>query len=83
MLLNILGLLAEIIGVMLMANAYLQSTRLIQTPWILLKCLWSVKTVTGLVAIKDLETEDSGKVLRGLAFIAIGFVLQLLGVVFS
>lgn len=81
--LSISGLIAEIVGVLLMANGYLGVMRWYQVPWILLKCLWRKDTVAGAKAIKNLADEDIAWVLRGLALIGLGFLLQLMGILMS
>lgn len=57
--LSISGLIAEIVGALLMANGYLGVMRWYQVPWILLKCLWRKDTVAGAKAIKNLADEDN------------------------
>jgi len=72
-----IGLVLEIIGVILMANAYISNMRFHQTIWILFKCFWHRSTINGVIAMKDLNDENTLWVLRGLTLIALGFVLQL------
>jgi len=73
------GLIIEILGVLCMANGYLSVIRIHQIPWVLFKCVFNNRTAHGVGVVAPISEEDIGLILKGLAFLALGFILQSAG----
>ncbi len=69
------GLLLEVIGVLLMANAY---TRVFyyQLPGVLVSSLWNGKAAKDAAEIKEHIHDNAVVSIRGLAFMCLGFMLK-------
>lgn len=74
------GLIFEIVGVLLMANAYLKRASDSAVPMVLMSALWRGDTARGAAfpGRSDVEGEKRANLvaLQGLAFIGVGFVFQ-------
>ena len=79
----LLGLLLEIIGVIMMANKYIITKRK-NIPWLLLKGLFQKNISDFSIGYADrMSQEEKSTVLRGLALIFLGFVVQFAGTLLS
>lgn len=76
--LQVLGVFAEVVGVLLMANGIAGVTRWHKLPRLLLRALVKRPILEGKLA-HSLDQEDRATTLRGLAYLVVGFVLQLAG----
>jgi hypothetical protein len=76
--LQILGVLSEVWGVLLMANGIAGVTRWRKLPRLLLRALVKRPVLEGKLA-QALDQEDRATTLRGLAYLVVGFVLQFTG----
>lgn len=74
----VVGLCFEIAGVFIMSSGYLV-VPWYQAPWVLVKCFFNKNTIKGLKLLGELNQDSVVTVLRGLAIIALGFLMQLLG----
>ena len=76
-----LGLSLEIFGALLLASSYLSATSLWQIPRLLLRALFYVNEARFSASLsKQLNAENQGYAVRGIAFLVIGFLLQAVGV---
>jgi len=80
--LNIVGGILELIGIMLMANIYLKTydsklPRPVYTVLVLFSALWGGKKAQGAIGAAEILSDNLMISLRGLSFIGLGFLLQL------
>lgn len=78
----IFSLFAEVAGALMMANGIAGIVRWRQVPGLLLRALFRRPTIEGRLSA-ELSQEDRAVTLRGLAFLALGFVLQFAGLVLA
>ena len=81
--LQIIGLILNIIGALLMSYSYYSTSRLYHLPKKLLMALWSIKRAELTVDLAKLNGQQLGRAFQGLAFILIGFIFQFLGLIVS
>lgn len=77
--LQLLGGLFEVAGVYLMASRLLSTTTVASKVSALLSALLRGRTASNAVTTSELNPEDKLRTLQGLAFIAVGFILQAVG----
>ena len=80
---QLLGLLMDLRGVLLMANGYTRVVPGSQTVHLLASALRKGDLAREAVRHRELTAEDRLAVLRGLAWIGLGFLVQLLGLVLA
>jgi hypothetical protein len=71
------GLLAGLIGSLLMANAYFQATGTGLSIWVVVSSLWRDKLARGAARIKGANPENALASLQGVAFVGLAFACQL------
>jgi hypothetical protein len=72
--LNILGSVFEIMGVILMANRFIK-VKAWQIPAVIVSSLWRGKLSLRAASFAELTEDNALETLRGLSFIAVGFVI--------
>lgn len=75
-LIQIGGLVLEIVGVVLMANGYTRAVYGRGTLGLLIRALWRDPVIKEATRLRPLTREDDAIVLQGLAVIALGFLCQ-------
>ncbi len=81
--LQLLGLMMEIVGVLLMANSYTGIVPLRQLLFILFSALFRGATAAGAVEVAHLRLENKIAALQGLALMGFGFGLQTIGILLA
>ena len=81
-LLQILGVVAEIVGVLMMANGIAGITRPGALPRVLYRALFKKPGLEGRLS-EALNQEDRATTLRGLAVLVVGFLFQFVGLIVS
>lgn len=79
--LQILGLILDLVGVLQMANGYTRALPQSQIAFLLVNALRRGPLAKEAVQHQDLTREDRMNVLQGLAFVGLGFLLQISGVI--
>lgn len=78
-LLQVVGLLLQLAGVLLMANGYTNFVHPGDLVALLSSALWRGKSARGAAALQKLSQEKKLASLQGLAFVGLGFLVQALG----
>ncbi len=81
--LQLVGLVLEIVGIVLMANGHTRAIYGRGRWWILVTALWRSGIAEEATRQLSLTVEDVRSVLQGLAFIGLGFLVQALSAVLS
>ncbi len=78
----LVGLCLDMIGALLLANSFLSATSIRQTPLVLMRAVFSIGSASFSANLsKAINEENAGIALRGVAYLMLGFISQVGGLV--